>query len=258
MEKINIVDLLKDCPRGMKLYSPIFGEVYLDKIRPHLAIVVTTDKAQGDIKEEFLYDGRYGMKGECMLFPSKDKTTWEGFHRPFKDGDIVALDTEKGVQVFIFEEYIKGEKDYAHCYVMLDDDGRVDIGYGDYYVERFATEEEKQKLFKAIKDNGYKWNTKTKTLEKLTKPATHKILSDALATFGAEHQRMMCMEECAEFIDVLAKYDRGRADAKDVITELADVSIMAEQMAMLFGKEELEAEKERKLKRLLERINEKS
>ena len=86
-EKINIAELLKDCPQGMELYSPIFGKVYLDKIRPHLAIVVTTDKKQGDFKEEFLYDGRYGMNGECMLFPSKGKTTWEGFQRPFKDGD---------------------------------------------------------------------------------------------------------------------------------------------------------------------------
>ena len=89
MEKINIAELLKDCPQGMELYSPIFGNVYLDKIRPHLAIVVTTDKKQGDFKEEFIYDGRYGMNGECMLFPSRDKTTWEGFQRPFKVGDIV-------------------------------------------------------------------------------------------------------------------------------------------------------------------------
>lgn len=85
MEKINIAQLLKDCPKGMELYSPIFGKVYLDKIRPHLAIVVTTDKEQGDFKEEFLYDGRYGMNGECMLFPSKGKTTWEGFVPPRRE-----------------------------------------------------------------------------------------------------------------------------------------------------------------------------
>ena len=86
-EKINIAELLTDCPQGMELYSPIFGKVYLDKIRPHLAIVVTTDKKQGDFKEEFLYDGRYKINGECMLFPSKGKTTWEDFQRPFNDGD---------------------------------------------------------------------------------------------------------------------------------------------------------------------------
>ena len=91
MEKINIAELLRNCPKGMELYSPIFGKVYLNKIRPHLAIVVTTDKEQGYFKEEFLYDGRYGMNGKCMLFPSKDKTTWEGFVPTckFKVGDVV-------------------------------------------------------------------------------------------------------------------------------------------------------------------------
>lgn len=33
-----------------------------------------------------------------------------------------------------------------------------------------ATEEEKQKLFKAIKDSGYKWNEETKTVEALIEP----------------------------------------------------------------------------------------
>ena len=54
--------------------------------------------------------------------------------------------------------------------MMLDDDGAVDLERGEYYVERFATEEEKEKLFQAIKENGYKWNAETKTLEKLSQP----------------------------------------------------------------------------------------
>ena len=35
---------------------------------------------------------------------------------------------------------------------------------------RLATEKEKQKLFDAIKANGYKWNPETKTLVKLVEP----------------------------------------------------------------------------------------
>ena len=35
---------------------------------------------------------------------------------------------------------------------------------------RLATEEEKAKLFNAIKSHGYKWNDNTKTLEKLSEP----------------------------------------------------------------------------------------
>ena len=169
--KVNIAELIKDCPKGMELYSPIFGEVYLDKIRPHLAIVVTTNKEHDDFKEEFLYDGRYGINGECMLFPSKSKTTWEGFHRPFKDGDIIS----KGVFIVIVSHIESDGRIWYHCWYdtkykdckIKKDYGIGNINDGDEI--RFATEEEKQKLFDAIKDKGYKWNAETKTLEKLPK-----------------------------------------------------------------------------------------
>ena len=170
-DKINIAELLKDCPKGMELYSPIFGKVYLDKIRPHLAIVVTTDKEQGDFKEEFLYDGRYGMNGECMLFPSKGKTTWEGFRMPFKDGDVVCYSD----CIAIFKEW--GDETLFRTYVTayLHGDSTIDVaiplfGKSIRREARLATEEEKERLFQAIKDNGYRWNAETKTLEKLIKP----------------------------------------------------------------------------------------
>lgn len=31
--KINIAEILKDCPKGMKLYSPIYGEIELLKVK---------------------------------------------------------------------------------------------------------------------------------------------------------------------------------------------------------------------------------
>ena len=169
-EKINIAELLKDCPQGMELYSPIFGNVYLDKIRPHLAIVVTTDKKQGDFKEEFLYDGRYGMNGECMLFPSKGKTTWEGF-TPFNDGDILTyIDNTNKPVIYIYRRNGPCNTSYYVGYSYATNrfystpigslsGNRVDL--------RLATKEEKQKLFDTIKTKGYKWNSETKTLEKL-------------------------------------------------------------------------------------------
>lgn len=173
MEKLNIAELLKDCPQGMELYSPIFGKVYLDKIRPHLAIVVTTDKKQDDFKEEFLYDGRYGMNGECMLFPSKDKTTWEGFHRPFKDEDVVVAEDSESLQLFLLKYLISSRDDNSHdgyCYFGWGFQDNKLFKKGNWGFNRLATEEEKQKLFDAIKANGYRWNSETKTLEKLIVP----------------------------------------------------------------------------------------
>lgn len=169
--KINIAEILRNCPKGMELYSPIFGKVYLDKIRPHLAIVVTTDKEQGDFKEEFLYDGRYGMNGECMLFPSKGKTTWEGFVPPckFNDGDVVVAEG-KSCQLFLLK-HVKYREDNigydGYCYFGWDClDNRL-FEEGNWGFNRLATEEEKAKLFDTIKINGYKWDEETKTLEKI-------------------------------------------------------------------------------------------
>jgi hypothetical protein len=174
-KKINIAELLKDCPQGMELYSPIFGEVYLDKIRPHLSIVVATDKEQGDFKEEFLYDGRYGMNGECMLFPSKGKTTWEGFIPPckFNDGDIIA-DNHKNIAIYKGKIwYNRNLADFYCGYRNSDnrflDNPKKDGHFGSIEELHLATEEEKQKLFDVIKENGYKWNAETKTLDKLSK-----------------------------------------------------------------------------------------
>lgn len=177
-DKINIAELLKDCPKGMELYSPIFGEVYLDKIRPHLAIVVTTDKEQGNFKEEFLYDGRYGMNGECMLFPSKDKTTWEGFQRPFKDGDILSYQfsgfENRSIYIYMYHRrmnttyYVAVSGGPDSEFMINNKEGHALNSYND--TVRFATEEEKQKLFDALKANGYKWDEETKTLEKLIEP----------------------------------------------------------------------------------------
>ena len=163
--QINIAELLEGCPKGMELYSPIFGKVYLDKVRPHLGIVVTTDK----YKEEFLYDGRYGMNEECMLFPSNEKTTWEGFQRPFMDGDVVA--TTNGLWIGITTGGEKGKFIPTYCVIRSGDEFKAyPDRKGEWAFNRLATEEEKQKLFNAIKDNGYNWNTETKTLEKIIVP----------------------------------------------------------------------------------------
>ena len=113
---------------------------------------------------------------KCVIFP-KGKTTWEGFVPPckFKDGDIVHIKT-KGHNHNEFIIIFKDTKnDHIHPYAcfeyrQLTIDGCAICHLVDVEIMRLATEEEKQKLFKAINDIGYKWNTETKTLEKLIIP----------------------------------------------------------------------------------------
>lgn len=80
------------------------------------------------------------------------------------------------------------------------------------------------------------------------------IYKKALETYGTEPQVYMVFEECGELINALAKYHRGRANERDIITELADVSIMVEQMATMINYDEYLKEKDNKIIRLKERL----
>lgn len=79
-EKLNLVDILKDCPKGTKLYSTIYGDVEFESInedKSHPIIVRIDD----DHTECFSIDGKiYSFYyGECTLFPSREERDWSKF-----------------------------------------------------------------------------------------------------------------------------------------------------------------------------------
>lgn len=81
-----------------------------------------------------------------------------------------------------------------------------------------------------------------------------KIIRDALQTYGAEAQKTMVIEECAELINALAKQRRKRTSDADIITEIADVQIMLWQMTVLYGAAAVNGAIAGKMKRLQERL----
>lgn len=82
----------------------------------------------------------------------------------------------------------------------------------------------------------------------------NQLYAETILEFGIAAQQKMAIEGCSELINALCKYDRGRNDCNDVITEIADVMIMCEQMAFIFGPEAVAREKHRKQERLLQRL----
>ena len=82
------------------------------------------------------------------------------------------------------------------------------------------------------------------------------IYRKALSKYGIENQVFMVMEEVGELLSALGKANRGRlSSSMEVITEIADVSIMMEQMAENFGYENYLKEKDYKINRLKERLD---
>lgn len=79
--KINLVEILKNCPKGTELYSPLFGEVTLHKVSLSGEYPISV-RTQTNDSAMFTKCGMYYMEyadSECMLFPSKDQRDWNKF-----------------------------------------------------------------------------------------------------------------------------------------------------------------------------------
>lgn len=174
-DKINIAKLLKDCPSGMELDCTMFENVFFDCVtdNPIYPIRLYVQSEKDSITLTSFGCTTPSPYAKCVIFP-KGKTTWEGFQRPFKDGDVICLKFDDYNIIAIFKQT---HKEFCYYYVGVKNGSKLQIPdlnaktgiFCTSYAKEitFATEEEKQKLFQVIKDNGYKWNAETKTLSKL-------------------------------------------------------------------------------------------
>lgn len=82
-ENINLCEILKDCPEGTKLYSPVFGWVLFKGIeRGDSFCPIDVTCIENQTVHSFCKDGRYipdALNGECLLFPSKEERDWSKF-----------------------------------------------------------------------------------------------------------------------------------------------------------------------------------
>lgn len=164
--KINIAEILKDCPKGMKLYSPLFGELKfggLDSTKQHYPILIDADNSRA-----FTFDsnGRFYSTyptAECLLFPSRELRDWTKF---FKRGDVVY--NKDGGLYAIFEGWVND--DYTefnttiNYYESIASFGTEEVCYTDCFVK--ASDEERA-VFIANAEKYYngKYNPDTMRVE---------------------------------------------------------------------------------------------
>ena len=160
MKNLNLAEILKDCPEGTKLYSPIFGEVELVKV--HNNDYPIEVKLSNNTFDSFTKDGRIYMDydGECMLFPSKEQRDWSKFKvkkskfdpktlKPF-DKVLVQCGKSGSWKVQLFSHIIEDEKLYP--YVCIAYNYEYCIPYNDDTKHLVGTVEEAPEYYRYWED----------------------------------------------------------------------------------------------------------
>lgn len=96
-QNINISEIMKDKPVGLKFYSNTFGYISFNGVHKDRVYFFSEDNNAHSVKPNGkMYDG-----GECIIFPSKEMRDWEKFS--WKKGDVLVSE-DREVHI-IFEKF---------------------------------------------------------------------------------------------------------------------------------------------------------
>ena len=187
--KINIAEILRDMPKGTKLYSSLFGKCEcIEIVNGKYPITIKAQRADGAISIFFMKDGRYydGYEdAECSLYPSAKMRDWSKF---FKRGDVLVdkdLETAVVFDGWANDDYTEFNTTINH-YKISDAWGKGDICSTLLYTK--ATDEERAEFIAAAeKHYGGKYNPETLQVEpvKVAEPkCSFKPFDKVLVRYG--------------------------------------------------------------------------
>lgn len=94
-------------------------------------------------------------------------------------------------------------------------------------------------------------------MNKITYEERKALYYDAIAKYGTQHQMIVAIEELSELQKEICKDLRGNKNLKNLIEEIADVTIMLEQLRLIIGENDEVCEvMDSKIERLRERVSE--
>lgn len=140
-ENLDLVEILRDCPKGTPFYSSVAGDVVFNDIRnnhPYPIRVIYTEDNGEKWYAGFTSDGRFNANiknSECTIFPSKDCRDWSKFclqHTKFQKGDHFLWCNEVGNTLLsVFDRYTENGQGITKV-----------VSYGDVYGDEINIERE--------------------------------------------------------------------------------------------------------------------
>lgn len=164
-KELNISEILKGKPKGVRLYSPIFSDCtfsFIQGVTDAICVIANNNR------EFFDYKGLYSPTGERLLFPSKLMRNWSKFQ--WKKGDVL-VSNDGGTEV-IFDKWY--DDTYTNFYGKhyLNSEDENNIKYNEAFLcttERYSLEDKgaAQTYINTIEERfGGKLNRETLEIEK--------------------------------------------------------------------------------------------
>ena len=163
-ENIDLTKILKDCPKGTKLYSTIFGEVEFEHIETDFRNQYVIIELKDLLLERITFDGKlYNCyDGECTLFPSKEQRDWSKFTAPWRKKErfdhkilkvldkVLVKDIHSQLwKIGIFSHYIESD---TFPYKCVGDDYKLCIPYNDDTKHLVGTTDEAPEYYRYWED----------------------------------------------------------------------------------------------------------
>ena len=154
---VNIAEILKNAPKRIRLYSPIFGKVDFvgyDEKETQFPLIVRDSNCVMQSFDEF---GRYSNIGDCCLFPSKECQTWDGWQKVIMPSSVcvgsVIVNNDYNTHYHLLTVgkvwLVTSTLPVAPCEIYEFNFFNPEL--------RFATPEETEECFKELDRQGYKF-----------------------------------------------------------------------------------------------------
>ena len=83
IEKLDLTKILKNCPKGWKFYTSVWGEVEFIGFSSESVDFLFNTIVGTIVDVHININGTYCGFGECIIFPSKEQRDWSKFTAPW-------------------------------------------------------------------------------------------------------------------------------------------------------------------------------
>ena len=165
-KNIDLRQILKDCPRGTKLYSKVHGEVefaYIVETNKPIVVIATQKDNNETYYKDFTANGclysAYEVD-ECLLVPSKEQQDWSKFSAPWYKQDKDDERLRKTTIAFLKDFAEQGYENAVECIDWLESKGEQSPKFkvGDKIVNSFRKyirDSSSQGIISKITDDKY-------------------------------------------------------------------------------------------------------